>query len=380
MTKILFLSSWYPSDKDASLGIFVKKHAESAVLQGNEVLVLYATRSDFTKSITHKSENLKEEISYFKSSKWFAAIKYILAYRQLLLKNKDFIEKASIVHFHVAFPIGILLYFFPSLKKKHIIYSEHWTGFMKLDGRYKGFFRKLITKNLVSNSKIILPVSQVLKNAMLQHQLMANYTVVGNVIEEPVLELLAKPELSVSDEFCFLNISDLNDAHKNISGLLKAFEVHLEEYPKSKLKILGAGTDEIILKKMASNSSKLSSSVEFLGFKNHNEVYLEISKAHCLVVNSNFESFSMVSLEAMACGVPVIATKCGGPEAFVNREVGILIEPNNSSELILALANMIENHSKFNPNYLKEYAIKMFGKNAIGLQLNSVYEEVIQND
>ncbi len=59
-----------------------------------------------------------------------------------------------------------------------------------------------------------------------------------------------------------------------------------------------------------------------------------------MITNSNYETFSVATAEALVCGVPVIATRCGGPEDFVTEDCGILIEPRNrtvaSSDIVYA--------------------------------------------
>ena len=64
----------------------------------------------------------------------------------------------------------------------------------------------------------------------------------------------------------------------------------------------------------------------------------------------------MAYIEAMAAGLPVIATSCGGPEDFVNESNGILIEVDNHEELTKALLYMYKNSdntigSNFKRNY-----------------------------
>ena len=77
------------------------------------------------------------------------------------------------------------------------------------------------------------------------------------------------------------------------------------------------------------------------------------------VLSSNFETFGVVLIEAMSCGLPVISTKSGGPETIIiNEKLGLLCEKNN----IFALANVIKNITKmnFDSNYIRNYAIRNF--------------------
>lgn len=65
-----------------------------------------------------------------------------------------------------------------------------------------------------------------------------------------------------------------------------------------------------------------------------NKIFEVYDRCLALCVCSEYESFSMVAVEAMSCGRPVIATRCGGPEDIVfDEESGFLIERGASSEL-----------------------------------------------
>ena len=66
----------------------------------------------------------------------------------------------------------------------------------------------------------------------------------------------------------------------------------------------------------------------------------------CFVLPSKLETFGVVYIEAMACGVPVNATRCGGPESFVDDWNGALIAINDHEALVNSLKYMLENQWK----------------------------------
>jgi len=83
--------------------------------------------------------------------------------------------------------------------------------------------------------------------------------------------------------------------------------------------------------------------VFFLGWRGHSELPEGLACSDVMVMPSINESFGQVFVEAMACGVPVIAADAGGPPSFINvdpaRPNGWLVEPDSSDSLT---ASMVE--------------------------------------
>ncbi|MCL9769893.1 glycosyltransferase [Flavobacterium sp. HXWNR69] len=129
---------------------------------------------------------------------------------------------------------------------------------------------------------------------------------------------------------------------------LKQFDKLIESYSKSHLPeknihlvILGTGEELANLEKKISDFN-LQAVVHLLGFKEN--VYDYISKAKFLVLSSQYEGFSMVILEALNLGIPIISFDCeSGPnEMIINHHNGILVENQNFTELTHKLNIFVE--------------------------------------
>jgi glycosyltransferase involved in cell wall biosynthesis len=97
-----------------------------------------------------------------------------------------------------------------------------------------------------------------------------------------------------------------------------------------------------------------------------------------LVLPSRAESLGMVLVEALACGTPVVATRCGGPEDIVVDGVGELVEPDNPSELAAAIARVLDASGSFDPQRLRDYALGHFGIDAVVDQLVVLYNATVR--
>jgi glycosyltransferase involved in cell wall biosynthesis len=85
--------------------------------------------------------------------------------------------------------------------------------------------------------------------------------------------------------------------------------------------------------------------VAFVGWRGHGDLPLGLACADLLVLPSVNESFGQTALEAMVCGVPVVATRSGGPPSFINtdpaRPTGWLVGPDDEDQLADALVEAV---------------------------------------
>jgi glycosyltransferase involved in cell wall biosynthesis/SAM-dependent methyltransferase len=99
---------------------------------------------------------------------------------------------------------------------------------------------------------------------------------------------------------------------------------------------------------------KLSSKIHFHGAVSHDELAIEYSKSSICVIPSNYESFSLVSLEAQACGCFPIAHDVGGiAETMISGETGLLYSPNKPEILVDHIYGILTRINQFEPNRSK---------------------------
>jgi teichuronic acid biosynthesis glycosyltransferase TuaC len=118
--------------------------------------------------------------------------------------------------------------------------------------------------------------------------------------------------------------------------------------------------------------------VNFTGKKPLVELVREIQRSALLVLPSRAESFGMVLVEALACGTPVVGTRCGGPEDIVNEQVGVLVPPEDPRALATAIAQVLDNRNSYDPEVLRSYALEHFGLDSVGSRLKALYDEALE--
>lgn len=175
--------------------------------------------------------------------------------------------------------------------------------------------------------------------------------------------------------FRLVTVSNLVDRIKNIRGLLKAVKI-VSEQQDVELHIVGTGEDEQSLKDYAHLLGLLDKKVFFRGYIPNNEVYSLINASHIFVLNSNFETFSLATAEALACGRPVVVTRCGGPEDFVNEKCGLLVNPGEPEEFARAVLNLIERYTSYNLAEIQEHARETFSMETVAARYHDLFEQI----
>jgi len=127
---------------------------------------------------------------------------------------------------------------------------------------------------------------------------------------------------------------------KGLEFVLQAMPRVLERFPGLRLKMIGAGPMQGQLDALAS-SLELTDCIDFPGFSD--DVFAELLTSDVYVLPSLTEGYSISTIEAMAAGLPVVATSVGiVPELVESGKSGIVIESGSSSAISDALLDLLE--------------------------------------
>lgn len=156
-------------------------------------------------------------------------------------------------------------------------------------------------------------------------------------LEEP-LNLAASTEHTQPVRFVFVGRLV---SWKAVDLLLRAFKYLSAQMPVE-LEIIGDGEQRSDLETLAQELQLNSDNkplVNFTGFLSQSDCAQRLQSADVMVLPSLYECGGAVVLEAMTMGIPVIATKWGGPTDYLDDSCGILIEPKTPDLFVLNLAN-----------------------------------------
>lgn len=171
-----------------------------------------------------------------------------------------------------------------------------------------------------------------------------------------------------------LVISRLEE-NKGIRYLIEAMEMLRKEFPYIQLSIIGPMDEggEALLELIGSKN--MGAHILYSGACNNEELPAVIAKHDILVSPSLYETFGVTIIEALSCGKPVVATKCGGPEETVTGEVGLLVEKADPQSLANGIKCVIDNYERYDPEVIRGYAVGHFSQDIVLGNLNKLFEE-----
>ena len=382
---VLFLASWYPNRKEPTLGIFIRRHAQ-AVATIHKVTVLHAIADAELKEGEFRLErkvegNLHEFIvSYGRSQGKFQLLRSWKNWRLIrkhylfgLSKVIEWDGKPDLIHVHVPWPIGKIGRLISRMLKIPFGVTEHWTGYQPEDGRYTGALLKRVTRKTIRKAAFVAPVSEQLHKAMEAKGLKGNYTVIPNVVDTDMFI----PGKKGHDKIRLIHVSSLDDAQKDVSGLLRAFQMAHREVPELELVIVGSGNDESALKRLSNELGLTFRGVDFKGKLQGEALVQELQQADALILNSRFENQPVVMLEALSCGLPVIAPAVGGIPEVIDDSRGILFQRDADQAVKKAMLLFCIRKDEFASQDLRAFALASFSKNAVARKLDELYRKTL---
>ncbi|MDF2455663.1 MAG: glycosyl transferase, group 1 [Cytophagaceae bacterium] len=201
------------------------------------------------------------------------------------------------------------------------------------------------------------------------------YVIVPNIIDiQFESSPIQRQPYELQNPFCIINVASLNPNKKH-DILIKAFARSFKSDKHIKLKLVGEGLEEGL--RALCKEEGIEDSVIFTGKIYDKQLLIaELDHAQFFVLSSAVETFGVVVIEALSRGLPVVSTKCGGPESIIDPENGILVDKTEEA-LSLGLDKMYNEYTRYNRSLIREQAIKKYGNEAISNRLIAIYEAVI---
>lgn len=177
-----------------------------------------------------------------------------------------------------------------------------------------------------------------------------------------------------TDSFRFVSAGGLT-AIKRMDLLIRSFHSAFSRSPNITLTIFGEGPMRKVLEEEI-RKLELEQMVFLKGLVSRGELAREYAKSDAFVLASESETFGLAYAEAMAAGLPVIATESGGPEQFVNKTNGIMVPVNEEQELTRAFLEMRDRAAGFDRVAITSSIQENYSPERLAERLRKIYLEL----
>ena len=394
---VLILTPWFPNRLHPQHGNFVERWAELVAREHTVTLVAVSddgpdgshpsvetTQKDYGRVIhAHYAGGARTRVQriYQRSKAWALA--------EDALPPADY----DLIHAHVLIDGGIVAERWSRKLDIPFVVTEHSHRYLKawpvarLPDRF-------LARKIARHAAALLPVSPSLLDGMRSHGLEGNYAVLPNPVDEQLFRPSIRPRPR-NRPFVFVHLSDYTP-NKNFALLLKAYYRFRNKRPNVHLHFAGNGaiaaarahaglppepTTFPELDELLALDDKSRPALSSSGPHAPEDVVRLLSHyADTFVLTSDYETQSIVLIEALLCGIPCISTDCGGPRNILtNASRGRLVPVDNANVLA---QTMLKSYWAGKPGPTDrarraEEARREYSTDVILDRLNQIYREAL---
>jgi len=382
---VLIVTSCYKRDSVPHSGSFVRNQAEALVARGHKVSVLFEHwmmpreilpkffSKRIFKAVCCKCEN---GVNVIEVHSWYGfpyLSRFLIRHRiqQVVKAFNAYVKEhgvPDILHAHFDSLGGLICM---KLKELHGIpfgITEHSSLYIR-----GGVPRnELMLNRCWREASFKIAVSDYLAAALISRYALKSIEVIGNLLNPIFLRPLCGITKINRDEVVFCTVCNLIKL-KCVHNILFAMVSVVKVLRQSRLIIVGDGPERSCLEKEVKQLG-LEGAVRFVGQKKSLDICDTLDISDVFVLASQHETFGVVCIEAMARGLPVVATKCGGPNELINELNGELVECNDVEALAKGMISVAQRKIEFYSAVIRQSVENKYSSEAICASLEKLYK------
>jgi len=372
---IFIIARGYPSPQFPQWGCFERDQAEALAAYGHTVVMLSVdTRFRFTWrkiGLTQQTINGVHSLNFF----YRPAATYIGYIRRNLSVRLQFLHIYKIAVQQFGKPDILYAHYLPKsceavwLGKKTgipVVGIEHWSALnlQPLPRKVK-WMGQYTYPRLAATIAVAQPLAERIQTCFG----VENVHIIHNTF---------------SSDFYYKPIPHDGVFHMVTTGSLlygKGFDLlvralHAAQLPNPwELNIIGEGPEHSRLQALIDEHG-LSASIHLLGKREKPFIAELLRQSSCFILPSRGENFSVAILEGLACGLPVIASLCGGVRECIDEHNGLLFPVDDEDALVQCLRSMATNYANYNRQAIADDCQNRFSPHVIAQKLTSIFQTV----
>lgn len=378
---VLVVASWLPDSRDRLIGIYHKHFCKALADAGMQVNMLYVDRQPISQIAAYpfmkKAFPLQEEgytvyyrrmLNRSRISQAMQMDAYTRCLERLYRDYEKLHGKPDVIHAQVLIPAG---YAASQLGKKigvPVLITEHASYFESFFSGWSAPYAQQAARDAR-----VTCVGKYMVDILEKYGVHAR--VLPNIVDCSAYTLPKKPSPDGTLRFA------------TVCGLRKGKRIHNAVDALAKLKAQGAlpsflytvvGDGEMRQwYENAAAQSNMTDCVRFVGRKNREEIAEILSQTDILLLPSAVETFAIPAVEATAAGVPVVSTRCGGPEGFLTEECAEFCDVGDIDAMAQAILTMVNRLPTLEETKIRAIAAPFDAKQVVNQAL-SLYRECME--
>ena len=379
---VLIVPSWYPNTYLPLYGIYVKEQAKALKAAGIRTGVISIEEINLLQILKHR------KLDFFTTSYTDGGIVTYAAqypvppkchglrrtYKKKVFKKlfEEYTKRygrPDILHLHT-FIVGELALWVREEYGIPYVVTEHFTGFARETIRTADMQRAM---HIYRNAAHRIAVSHEFCS-LLKRKTGFDFQYIPNVVDTDFFVPGNRAEKR--GLFTFINIAYL-EKKKNQGLLIRAFAKIAKSDPDVRLLIVGCGPERKMLEALIRDLG-VEGRVKMEGCADRKRVRELLQRSDVFVLSSEHETFGVVVIEALACGLPVIATPSGGPETILTEPgLGTLCDMDEGA-LAAEMLRMKNEIGTYDPHRIRAYAEANFSPKRVGESLEKLYRRILE--
>lgn len=380
---VLVLCTWYPSPKDRLIGIYHKIFCKALADHGVKANMLFVERLPFSNCLRYpfmkkySEEHNEGYVTYFRKMVHLGRLSYDLHMRSYV-KNVERLYrhyeklhgKPDVIHAQVTTPAGYAACILGKKLGIPVVITEHATYFETFFSGKDAPYAQYALKNadrLTCVGKFMVDIFARNGGDGMQ--------VLPNIVD---CSTFSGPKVKKTDDVLRLTTVCALRPQKEIQVAAAALKLLLEkdDFPAFRYTVVGDGHYGDFYKN-AVKELGMEDYVDFVGRKDSTEIAQILSQTDILLMPSSMETFGIPAIEALAAGVPVVSTRCCGPEGFLTPECSEMSDVNDPQGFADAIERMVRRLPTMNEQAVRAVAAQ-FDSEAVAKQAVAIYREIMK--
>lgn len=383
---VLVIPSWFAQYPGDPSGSFFETQAVGVQKLGEQVGIIYPD----LRPVYQVRKYIRRKIEWSTSGgvhvlrntyiNWTPRMEPLILQRWIAAGVRLFEEycarfgRPDVIHAHCLLRAGVLA---DRISREHgipYVVTEHSSRWHKHEITDYELPR---ARSAAKNARALVSVSQALLSHLKRDVELGTTYVVPNAVDPLFLGGEVK-ERSGKRNLSFINVALLNPGKRH-DILIESFCRAFGRDTKNKLYIVGDGPERQSLEARITDLG-VESSIHLLGLQKKIRVAELLAESDCFVLTSDHETFGVVVTEALAKGLPVVSTICGGTDDIVAPENGIFAEAGNVKAVAEALTIMGQRIETgfYNSRHIRAGCIEKFSQQSVCSRLVKIYEDAVK--